>query len=43
MLQGFPTNFILKGTKKEQWKLLGNTIPTIFTTIIAEQIIKTIG
>ena len=30
----------LTGTKKEQWTLLGNTIPTIFTTIIGKQILK---
>ena len=30
----------LTGTKKEQWTLLGNTIPTIFTRIIGKQILK---
>ena len=38
-LQGFH-NYKLTGTKKEQWTLLGNTIPTIFTTIIGKQILK---
>ena len=38
-LQGFE-NIQLVGTKNENWKMLGNTIPTIFTTIIAKQIIK---
>jgi DNA (cytosine-5)-methyltransferase 1 len=39
-LQGFDNNFKLYGTLKEQWKLLGNTIPTIFTKIIGENIKK---
>ena len=38
-LQGFH-NYKLTGTKKEQWTLLGNTIPTIFTGIIGKQIGK---
>lgn len=38
-LQGFK-NYILTGTNAEKWKLLGNTIPTIFTTIIGKQILK---
>ena len=38
-LQGFH-NYKLTGTKKEQWTLLGNTIPTIFTRIIGKQILK---
>jgi DNA (cytosine-5)-methyltransferase 1 len=38
-LQGFNDyNFI--GKKNEKWKMLGNTIPTIFTEIIGKQIIK---
>jgi len=38
-LQGFHDyNFI--GKKNEKWKMLGNTIPTIFTEIIGKQIIK---
>tara|TARA_B000000475_G_scaffold259472_1_gene242449 strand:+ start:17698 stop:18588 length:891 start_codon:yes stop_codon:yes gene_type:complete len=38
-LQGFQNyNFI--GKKNEKWKMLGNTIPTIFTEIIGKQIIK---
>ena len=39
-LQGFDSSFRLKGTTKEQWKQLGNTIPTIFTKIIGENINK---
>jgi DNA (cytosine-5)-methyltransferase 1 len=38
-LQGFH-NYNLVGKKNQQWKLLGNTIPTIFTEIIGKQIIK---
>jgi len=38
-LQGF-TNYNLIGNTNEKWKLLGNTIPTIFTEIIGNQIIK---
>ena len=38
-LQGFD-NFNLIGKIGEKWKLLGNTIPTIFTEIIGKQIIK---
>ena len=38
-LQGF-TSFKLIGNDSEKWKLLGNTIPTIFTDIIAKQLIK---
>jgi DNA (cytosine-5)-methyltransferase 1 len=38
-LQGFNDyNFI--GNKTEKWKMIGNTIPTIFTEIIGKQIIK---
>ena len=38
-LQGFNDyNFV--GNKNEKWKMLGNTIPTIFTEIIGKQIIK---
>jgi DNA (cytosine-5)-methyltransferase 1 len=38
-LQGF-TNYNLIGKESEKWKLLGNTIPTIFTEIIGKQLIK---
>ena len=38
-LQGF-NDYTLVGTQTEKWKLLGNTIPTIFTEIIGKQIIK---
>jgi DNA (cytosine-5)-methyltransferase 1 len=41
-LQGFD-GYNLMGTKTEQWKLLGNTIPTNFTTIIGKQILKTLN
>ena len=38
-LQGFH-NYNLIGNKNEKWKMLGNTIPTIFTEIIGKQLIK---
>ena len=38
-LQGF-NNYDFVGKKNEKWKMLGNTIPTIFTEIIGKQIIK---
>lgn len=38
-LQGF-NNYELSGTDKDKWKLLGNTIPTIFTEIIGKQLLK---
>ena len=37
-LQGFE-NYTLVGKNTDKWKLLGNTIPTIFTEIIGKQII----
>ena len=33
-IQGFNSTFKLCGTNNDQWKQLGNTIPTIFTEII---------
>lgn len=39
-LQGFESSFVLKGTLSEQWRQLGNTIPTIFTTIVGNNINK---
>ena len=33
-IQGFSSDFKLCGNNKDQWKQLGNTIPTIFTEII---------
>ena len=38
-LQGF-NDYNLIGKNGDKWKLLGNTIPTIFTEIIGKQIIK---
>ena len=38
-LQGF-NDYDFIGNKNEKWKMLGNTIPTIFTEIIGKQIIK---
>lgn len=40
-LQGFPADFQLHGTLTQQWKQLGNTIPTIFTDILIQNIQKT--
>ncbi len=37
-LQGFE-DFELVGKATEQWKLLGNTIPTVFTDIIGQQLL----
>jgi len=39
-LQGFNSDFKLCGTNKDKWKQLGNTIPTIFTQIIGQNINK---
>ena len=41
-LQGF-TNFKMTGNSKNQWKQLGNTIPTIFTEIIGKSILTQFG
>lgn len=38
-LQGF-NDYDFVGKDNEKWKILGNTIPTIFTEIIGKQIIK---
>ena len=38
-LQGFPKDFKLIGTKTEQQKLLGNTIPTNLTKIICDYVV----
>ena len=38
-LQGFE-NYELLGTQTAKWRMLGNTIPTILTTIIGKQILK---
>ena len=39
-LQGFDSDFQLCGNNKDQWKQLGNTIPTIFTEMIGLNINK---
>jgi DNA (cytosine-5)-methyltransferase 1 len=39
-IQGFPTDFTLCGTHADQWKQLGNTIPTRFTEIIGKNLQK---
>lgn len=42
-LQGFGDEFELLGTSTQKWKLLGNTIPTVFSEIIGKQILKTLN
>jgi DNA (cytosine-5)-methyltransferase 1 len=42
-LQGFGDEFALLGTKTENFKLLGNTIPVVFSEIIGKQILKTLN
>lgn len=37
-LQGFDSDFQLAGSKQDQWRQLGNTIPTIFTEMIGKNI-----
>jgi site-specific DNA-cytosine methylase len=39
-LQGFDSKFVLCGTSAQQWKQLGNTIPTVFTHMLGQQILK---
>ena len=37
-LQGFDLNFRLSGSTVQQWKQIGNTIPTIFTELIGRNL-----
>jgi site-specific DNA-cytosine methylase len=39
-LQGFNPEFKLCGNNKDQWKQLGNTIPTVFTRLIGLNLLK---
>jgi DNA (cytosine-5)-methyltransferase 1 len=39
-LQGYDSSFVLCGSEADKWKQLGNTIPTIFTDIIAKNLSK---
>ena len=39
-LQGFPSSFMLRGSIGDQWKMLGNTIPTVFTNAVGRNIAK---
>lgn len=39
-LQGFDKNFKLSGSATQQWKQLGNTIPTNITNMIASNIVQ---
>lgn len=41
-LQGFPNTYKLIGTDTQKWKMLGNTIPTIFSHIVGKQILNTL-
>ena len=38
-LQGFD-EYVMGGSATQQWKLLGNTIPTIFTHMLGERLLK---
>jgi len=37
-LQGFEESFVLCGTERDKWNQVGNTIPTVFTDMIATNI-----
>lgn len=37
-LQGFPTDFRLEGTQTEKWHQLGNTIPTVLTSVVGSRL-----
>ena len=39
-LQGFPEGFQLSGSVTKQWHQLGNTIPTNFTDMLAQNIMR---
>lgn len=39
-LQGFPSTFVLSGSLAKKWQQLGNTIPTIFTDMLAQNIVR---
>lgn len=41
-LQGFPSSFTLRGSIGDQWKMLGNTIPTVFTNAVGRNIARLI-
>jgi DNA (cytosine-5)-methyltransferase 1 len=40
LLQGFPSTFALTGSVVKKWHQLGNTIPTIFTEMLAQNILR---
>jgi DNA (cytosine-5)-methyltransferase 1 len=42
-LQGFPEEFVLCGSKKQQETMLGNTIPTNLTYVVGKELIKYIS
>jgi DNA (cytosine-5)-methyltransferase 1 len=39
-LQGFPNDFKLHGSESEKWHQLGNTIPTVFTEMLASNLAR---
>ena len=39
-LQGFPANFQLMGSVSDKWHQLGNTIPTVFTAMLAKNLTR---
>jgi DNA (cytosine-5)-methyltransferase 1 len=39
-LQGFPAGFELVGSVSDKWKQLGNTIPTVFTRMLAKNLTR---
>jgi site-specific DNA-cytosine methylase len=39
-LQGFPAGFELVGSVSDKWKQLGNTIPTVFTRMLAKNLMR---
>ena len=39
-LQGFEDSFKLRGSDTQRWRMLGNTIPIVFTRMIGERLSK---
>jgi len=37
-LQGFDERTVLHGSESAQWKMVGNTIPTVLTTIVTRAV-----
>ncbi len=38
MLQGFPVDWDVRGTKAQQYKQIGNAVPTVFGRVLGEHI-----